>query len=500
MNKTNFKKERKRILALFDRSTISQSTQQKIRKKSENDFFFFFKTYLSHYASQRFADFQKEIINLITSSTKFIAIAAPRGFSKSTLVSFAYVIWCIVFKKFHFIVIISATDDLADDLSSFIKMEFSDNPLILRDFGNLIKINGSKGDFVINKTRILARGRKQANRGFRYRQHRPDLIIIDDIEKDEEAISLDSVEKTLDIIYRAIVPSLKPNGKLIAIGTILRHNSAFAKLLSNNPEYWDSKIFKALIQKGCNEQSIWEERFSTSFLINQREILGISAFNAEYQNTPTDDQYQIFKQNMLQEGSINPCLTVAFIDPSIEGVKNGDFKVCVFVRGSTEKIEIIDIIASKGSDKDFFKDIISCFQKYQDYLVSIGIESNGFQKYFIKDLHRFSEELHIHLPIKPIKNYIKKEYRIHKLLSWFEQEKIVINPRLIQSKEGDLLTEQLLYFPNKKIHDDIPDALSSAIELLISMEEYHQQSTKSQSNPITHVPSSKKTAFKKNLF
>ncbi|MGL4393991.1 MAG: hypothetical protein ACRCS8_02055 [Brevinema sp.] len=487
--------ETRRLLQLFDTPLITPSHQQHLKKRAEKDFFFFFKTYLPHYAEQRFAPFQREIIDLITHSQKFIAIAAPRGFAKSTLVSFAYVIWCIIFKKFFFIVIISATDDLADDLSNFIRMEFQDNPLIKRDFGSLMKHKGAKGDFLIGKTRVLARGRKQANRGFRNREHRPDLIIIDDIEKDEEAISLDSVTKTLDVIHRALIPSLKPQGKLIAIGTILRANSAFAKLIASDEKFWDKKTFKALSWVGSQEKSLWEARFKTPFLLNQRELLGLSVFNAEYQNTPTNSETHIFHESHLRTGHVIEKTIVGFIDPSIDGVKNGDYKACVFIQGSSEGIAIIDIIAKKGSDQEFFEAIYQSYKRFQSHLVSIGIESNGFQKYFVKDMERYLfDKYQLSLPIKPTKQYLKKEYRIHKLLSWFEPQKLVIDPLLLQAKEGQLLTEQLLYFPEKKVHDDIPDALSGAIDLLISLEKRVSQPS---SELITQIPIRKKSSFQK---
>lgn len=507
MTKTRFKKEKSRILQLFNTPNLKQITkekQEKIKKKASENFFFFFKTYLPHYAVNKAATFQKEIVSLLNSNNKYIAIAAPRGFSKSTLVSFAYVIWAVIFKKYRFIVIISATDDLSEDLSQFIRLEFGDNPLILRDFGNLLKDKGAEGDFIVNETRIFARGKKQANRGFRYREHRPDLIILDDIEKDEESLSSSAVNKTIEIINRALVPSLSPQGKLIAIGTILRKSSAFAKLVLNDNPYWEKKIFKALMVNNKNQEfSIWEDRFSTEFLVKQRDVIGLSAFNSEYQNCPSDEESSIFKEEMLIADSIDPCMSVAFIDPSIDGVKNGDYKVCALIRGSSKKIEIVDIIAVKGSDRDFFKKICSMYQKYKEYIISIGIESNGFQQYFAKDLKKFAEdECNLILPLKPIKNYIKKEYRIQKLLSWFETKKIVINPNLIESIEGKLMVEQFLFFPNKKVHDDIPDAITGAVDLLTAFENISddRSSTVKKESSIIHIPSSKKSVLSKKGF
>ncbi|SFB75302.1 hypothetical protein SAMN02745150_00619 [Brevinema andersonii] len=168
---------------------LNPKTSQKTHiKNTEKNFWYFFRNYLTHYAHQKSPQFHKEIINLLEEKHPYIAIAAPRGFSKSTLVSFAYVLWNAIFSKKHFILIISSTEDLATDLVQSILYEFQDNKPLKQDFCIEIK-KVSQNDIIIGNTRILARGRQQSLRGFRYREHRPDLIILDDIEKDIEALS-----------------------------------------------------------------------------------------------------------------------------------------------------------------------------------------------------------------------------------------------------------------------------------------------------------------------
>ncbi|MGL4367647.1 MAG: hypothetical protein ACRCTQ_05160 [Brevinemataceae bacterium] len=491
MTKKDFQKEKERILKLFEIPIDTDESIQDNITRAKNNFFFFCKTYLSHYLENKTAAFQKKIINLIDSEHKYIAVAAPRGFAKSTLVSFAYVIWSIICEKYNFVVIVSATDDLAEDLSRFIRLEFSDNPLILRDFGKMLSRKGSDCDFVAGSTRVLARGRMQANRGFRYREHRPDLIILDDIEKDEEASNPVSAEKIISFINRSIIPSLDPKGKIIAVGTILRRKSAFGQIILQD-NFWEKLIFQALIVNNLGkEQSLWPSRFSTKFLQNQRKIIGLSAFNSEYQNHPHDEQNTFFTESMIKEGTLPPCNSVMFIDPSIDGIKDRDFKACVLVRGSIEKIEVVETVMVQGSDKLFFEKIYELFIKHQEFISVIGFESNGFQKYFGRELEQFGINMGVKFPIKPVQNYIKKEYRIQKLLRFFETDSIVFNPLLMGSRSGQILKEQLCYFPSSKVHDDGPDALAGAVEILVNMHNYLKESQSS----IVHLPLYKKRKF-----
>ncbi len=176
----------------------------------------------------------------------------------------------------------SATENLSSDLCGFIRLEFESNKRLRGDFG--LALAGSGNDFTAGGTRILGRGRRQAVRGFRNRDSRPDLIILDDIEKDAEAVNPAIVEKTLDMILRGLMPSLAPEGKIAVVGTILRKRSVMGNLLLGNDfKHWTRRVFKA-IENDNGEKSLWDARFPLDFLYRQREIIGTQAFNAEYQN------------------------------------------------------------------------------------------------------------------------------------------------------------------------------------------------------------------------
>ena len=475
---TEFKKSIPQIIESFNNSIIPLEKKSKDHriKKIKKDFWFFFKNYLPHYSNTKSPKFHKEIITLLEKADSPLIIGAPRGFSKSTLVSFAYVIWCILIEKYKFIIIISATDTLAEDLCDFIRIEFSDNQLILSDFGKLLPQQGSGGDFIAHKTRLLARGKKQALRGFRSREHRPDLIILDDIEKDDEAISPKIVTKTLNIITRGLIPSLTPGGKLIIIGTILRKRSVVGTLLLSDEEpwnMWNRKIYKAIepTYKG-KEKSIWEQRLPLHFLQKQKVIMGISAFNAEYQNMPTDDDSGLFKESYIKDGTILPDSSkVLFIDPSVDGIKNNDYKACVLV-GKDHKgmFEIINASLIQGADISFFESVISIYQEHQESILGTYIESNSFQFYYMKELDKFARDKGIDLRLSGVKQYQKKELRISRLLPLFETNRIFFNSEFRKTIHGKTLIEQLIFFPNSTIHDDGPDALASAIDILLKLD------------------------------
>jgi len=61
-----------------------------------------------------------------------IAIAAPRGHAKSTIVSLVYVLWCLLYNKEKLILLISNTEDQAVKFLRDIREQIESNPLFIR--------------------------------------------------------------------------------------------------------------------------------------------------------------------------------------------------------------------------------------------------------------------------------------------------------------------------------------------------------------------------------
>ena len=436
------------------------------------DFWEFTTRYLPHYFTEPSPEFHKEIIALLEQGAPCTAIAAPRGFAKSTLVSLAYSLWKIISGDRKFVVVVSATDKLAADLVEFIKAELETNSLLAKDFGNYLVRASKKGDFTTGGTRVLALGKKRALRGFRSRQHRPDLIILDDIEKDAEAYSPDRVQQTLDLILRGLLPSLDPQrGRLIVIGTILRERSAAGIILRSDEEpfcQWARAIYKAInVLEDGREQSLWEQRFPLEKLKGIRASMGGDAFETEYQNMPRQEASQVFVPQWFREEALDEKAPMAvFIDPAPDRVSKSDFKAALFIAKDGEKFGIIDAVLVQGKDSEFFARFAEVYRRYQPRILAVGGEGNGFQQYFLKDLQQFLKDVGLPLSIKVSKSSINKELRIARLASYFESGRLVFAPKTLSTAWGKTVVEQLVYFPQAHVHDDAPDALAGAITLL----------------------------------
>ena len=131
--------------------------------------------------------------------------AAPRGNAKSTLASLILPIWCIVGDRRRFIAIVSETSQQAEEFLEFIKAELEVNDRLREDFpgacgaGRIWK----QGQIITrNDVKVKRWGKRKRMRGARHGNRRPDLVICDDLEGDENIEELSRNSAQGDFINR----------------------------------------------------------------------------------------------------------------------------------------------------------------------------------------------------------------------------------------------------------------------------------------------------------
>ncbi len=440
---------------------------------ARSDVFSFCCTYLPHYFSADFAGFHYELVDLLKPRGRAVVpvvVAAPRGFAKTTLVSFGYVLHQVLFNQRRFVVLGSDTADLAGDLTGYLRLELSHNQRLAEDFGPACQTSGPVGDFVLGGgTRVLARGSGQRLRGLKHGRHRPDLVILDDLENDKNVKNPRLVRGLLDWITQAVYPAIDPGGSLFIIGTILARRSALATMINSPEEPWrrfTRRTYRALDEAG---NSLWPSRHPAAELLRQKKLMGSRAFNKEKQNNPLGDS-GLFQEDWIR--SYHPSdladkeLAVAgFLDPSLAEVKSGDYKAVVTVGldPAEQVFYVLDAFIQRCSLDQLVRAVLRRQERWS-YLV-FGIEDNVFQKLLLGEFSRAAAEAQVVLPLKGVTHRLGKELRLAGISPLVERGKVRFQPRHSDQPE---LIEQLLHFPTPNVHDDGPDALEGAISLLRS--------------------------------
>ena len=440
----------------------AKKRQERIQR-AERDKFYFFKTYLPHYFSTESAPFHRELIALLDVRGTPVAIAAPRGHAKSTIVSLAYPLHQILFEQRHFIILVSDSKDQAEMFVASIKLELEENERIRQDFDDLRNPGVWAEDKFLTKNGVLvlARGSRQRIRGLKNRQHRPDLVVIDDLENDQSVRNPKIVKKTLDWLLEAVYGSLTHDASLFVIGTLLSRNSVLAQLLQNPA--WITRKYKAILDDGT---PLWPARWSREELEKRRQIMGSHRFNQEFMNEPRDDE-GLFREEWIRYYDESELMGVnlvhyMFIDPSVGAGESADYKAIVTVgvdlRGPVYYVR--DAWIRKASIDAMIRAAYVRYERFHP--VHVGIEANGFQKVLLRDFDYAAKERGYYLPIRQVTHSIAKESRVARLSPLIERG-------LLRFCRGcgdtDELVEQLIYFPTSNVHDDGPDALEGAVSL-----------------------------------
>lgn len=442
-----------------------------------------------------FAELQEAIENKTPDN---IAAAAPRGNAKSTLASFALPIWCAVFKKKHYIVIVSDTADQANDFLSNIRAEFEDNSLLIDDFGYLEGLVWTNSDLILHgdEVRIQALGAGKKIRGRRYKQWRPDLIICDDLENDENIQSPDQRKKMESWHAKALSKAGDERTDKVVVGTIMHYDSLLSKLLKN-PIYkthkyqaiinwsasslWDewqriitnleneNRMKDALSYYEQNKDALlegtkvlWPEKESYYNLMLQFIADGPAAFSSEKQNEPLSDDDRRFLPQWIQYYEDSDLVgkelyVVGWVDPSM-GKQGGDTSAIITVASDYNyQVYILDADIAKRHPDIIALDVIAKHRKYQ--YKDFGVEANQFQEYFKDTLKVKAEEAGVDIPLKGIKQHSDKILRIQSL------QPDIKNGRVKFKRDQQQLIEQLINFPSAA-YDDGPDALEGALSLL----------------------------------
>src|SRR5450631_3726404 len=164
------------------------------------------------------------------SDYKFVAIAAPRGFAKSTAITHSYTIANIVFRLRSFVLLVADTETQASFFLEDVKKELTTNEDLMKFFGIKGLVKDSTTDFILefidgHQTRVIAKGSGQSLRGVKWDNKRPDLVVGDDLENQEMMLNKERRNNFRRWIAGTLIPCLSKDGIFRVVGTILHFDS-----------------------------------------------------------------------------------------------------------------------------------------------------------------------------------------------------------------------------------------------------------------------------------
>ena len=473
-------------------------------RRARDDFRFFCVTYFPHYLSappSLLHDFLFEALPALIADPRgrHLALAAPRGEAKSTLAALLFPLWAAVTGRKHYLILIMDTLDQALPALESIKAELDSNPRLRRDFPEQCgegRIWTQRVILTANNVKIEVFGSSKRLRGLRHGPHRPDLIVLDDIENDENVRSPAQRDKLERWLSKSVLPLGAADGRadVFVIGTVLHYDAVLSRLLQK--PLWESHRFRALL-RWPDRMDLWErweeilrnegEEAADRYYLDsqiamdagaqvswpaQRPLValmklrardGHATFDSELQNDPVNEGESWFGRLQFWAQRNPNWIYFGACDPSLGKAGAGRDPSAVLIGGYDRASGVLDVIEARilrRLPSLLIEDIVNLQRLYG--CLGWAIEAVQFQEFFRTELIQRSAARGIPVPARPVVPHHDKQLRIESLQPHVENGLIRVH-----ASQGTLI-QQLRHYPHAD-HDDGPDALHMLWTLALTM-------------------------------
>lgn len=248
--------------------------------------------------------FHREAWELYASPVNAAMVIAPRDHAKSTGLTTVYVLAECLFRTSDYIILVGSTEDGSAEQLGNIVEELTENDDIIREFGVKKFLRTSNTDVICemndgHRFRIIAKGAEQRIRGRLWKGKRPNLLVCDDMEDDEQVENADRRAKFRRWFFRAAKQALSKSGRIRVHGTILHDDSLLNRLRRNRT--WKHLFYKAHTGFDDFSNILWPERWSEAQLRTRRQEFiedgDAAGYSQEFLNDPLDHSDAFLKKD-----------------------------------------------------------------------------------------------------------------------------------------------------------------------------------------------------------
>lgn len=270
--------------------------------------------------------FHREAWALYASDIQSAIVIAPRDHAKSTGLTTVYTLAEVCWRTSDYVILVGSTEEGSAEQLGNIVEELTENEELIKQFKIGKFIRTSAADVIVECTdghrfRIIAKGAEQRIRGRLWKGKRPNLIVADDQEDDEQVENVDRRAKFRRWFFRAAKQALSKTGKIRVHGTVLHEDSLLARLVrcpkckvrttdkylgGGCPKCGAIKVWHHLYYKAHQAfddftNILWPERWTKEHLLERRqEFIDDSdeaGYSQEFLNDPQDSMAAFLRRD-----------------------------------------------------------------------------------------------------------------------------------------------------------------------------------------------------------
>jgi hypothetical protein len=442
--------------------------------------------------NQEFSGLHDQIFDAIDSGERRIVIAAPRGIGKTSVVALALAAKKILFRLCRFFVYVSNSSTSGEMQTDNLKIELLSNPLVKTYFGKLKIKHDKEYDETFSKrawvafgdTMVFPRGSGQQVRGILYKNSRPDLIVIDDLE-DTETIANEEVRKKRKEWFNAdllkCTSRVEKDWQIVYIDT-LKHEDALLQDLIDSPDWLSLRLelfndeYKSNAPEFVSDEEIAKEvayhrkQGMMDVLYREYRNIPISKEDASFQDK--NFRYVIESGNYLRvvprehhnekaaQISMDDLINVVIVDPA-KTVKLNSAESAVIgvsIARENQKIFFREVVAEKFYPDELYDAMFAMVVRLKAF--HLAVEVTSLHQFISQPIENEMRTRRILAQYHELKAVGKKEERIAWLAPYYRLGYIYhVADRCVR------LESQLLGYPRSK-YWDVMDAAAYVIKML----------------------------------
>jgi hypothetical protein len=475
----------KRVQSLTDLSAlVNESPTQKDKriKRLQKDYAAFCEYYFPHFLTLRDkttgevirtvhnAPFHNSAALKVKNTPNLKAVFKwPRGHAKSTHFDIFLPLWLMFQPKrlINVMVVVGKSEESAIGLLSDIQAELEFNQRIIADFGEQKAVgNWQEGQFVTQSdVAFFARGRGQSPRGLRYKEARPDYIVIDDLDDDELCRNEKRVKDLTDWVKEALFGALDVGrGRFIMVGNLISKNSVLANIAATKGVYVSE--IKAVDKDG---EPVWKEKWTKQEAEEAAAFMGYRSWQKEMMHNPIKDG-TIFRHDWIRYKKVLPLhkyeMLVCYTDPSFKSTTANDYKASRLWGKIGNELHLIDCYVRQDTVSGMVRWLYNLYESLPENVsVRFFMEANFMQDIILDEFTTEGNLRGYQLPILPDKRKKpEKIQRIEAISPLWERGFVFYNEALKDTSDMQVGIEQTLSLERgSRVHDDAPDADEGAI-------------------------------------
>lgn len=232
---------------------------------------------------------------VVAGKCKRLIVAMPPRHGKSQLASYLFPAYLMGKKPTAKLIVGSHTAELAQRFGRMIRnlveeeryKDLFPNMLLSADSKAAGRWNTAQG----GEAFFIGKGGAMTGRG-------GDVIILDDILDEQDALSETAMENTWEWITSGPRQRLQPGGAMILVNTRWKTDDPAGRFIKAQSQLkadqWEVLEFPAILPSG---RPLWPEYWSIDELEKVKFSIGLKKWNAQWQQQPTNDEGAILKRN-----------------------------------------------------------------------------------------------------------------------------------------------------------------------------------------------------------